>query len=84
MQIRIKRLFEAFGSRREKLLKLWDLIDTDPAERMQLLNGVFAKLGLLSGVAALSASPEVSPRRSELDLNAHMLQVVNSVYEEVC
>ncbi|KAJ9454115.1 Cytadherence high molecular weight protein 2, partial [Diplonema papillatum] len=79
----MKRLFEAFGSRREKLLKLWALIDTDPTERMQLMNAMFSQLGKLT--VPTSPSPDVSPNRLPPDdLSNHLIEVVTKVYEEVC
>eukprot|EP01063_Lacrimia_lanifica_P000622 TRINITY_DN10326_c1_g1_i1.p1 TRINITY_DN10326_c1_g1~~TRINITY_DN10326_c1_g1_i1.p1 ORF type:complete len:1586 (+),score=788.66 TRINITY_DN10326_c1_g1_i1:138-4895(+) len=84
LQHRMKRLFDAFGTKREKLTKLWGVIDTDPAEKAQLVDGVFDKLAMLAAMPPATASPEVDTKQSELEMTTHMSHCVKLVYEEVC
>ena len=86
MHSRLRQLLDSFGSKQEKLHKLWELIDTDPSERIQLLTGVFNHLSKLAGPAGATALlSDASPSRDQtLDLSRHTIDILSSVYEELC
>eukprot|EP00755_Sulcionema_specki_P021587 Sspe_Gene.1375::Locus_462_Transcript_1_1_Confidence_1.000_Length_5077::g.1375::m.1375 len=85
VQQKLAHLLAAIAAKREKLLQLWQLIDTDPKERLQLLVRVLSHIGQTGGRGV--NSPNVSPPRQGRgggDAEQTMLDVLSAIYDEVC